>query len=539
MVTRSVLFIRALELRLRKFAAEEDGTLLAFAAVVLVIMLAISGMGLDIMRYETVRTDLQQTLDRSTLAAASLSQTLDSTEVVRDYFEKAGLADKLTKVTVTKGLNYKTVDAEAEADTDPIFMNLLSRENSIDLDAKAHSIAEQRITNVEIMLVLDVSGSMAGAKINNLKDSASEFVDTVLNADGGGRISIGIIPYNGQVNLPQYLQNVYNSEDDHGVANVNCFDLPSSVYSGLGMSTSLEMPVTGHVDTYSSTSTSGYVSVNSSSAVPNPANRWCPVSTTNVVRAPTNDATALKAHINGLSAGGATSINAGMKWGLALLDPGSRSVISAMVAQGQTPGVFASRPYDYGQDDTMKVVVLMTDGEHFSEERLNPGYRAGTSPIYRSSGDGNYSIYINRANTNNDYWVPHRNEWRSSAWNNGYGVYQITWDELWSRQRMTWVAWQLYARAYNSSQAYYNAMDTFRTKTPVETMNSQLQSVCNMARDNNVIVYGIAFEAPPNGQEQIRACSTTDSHYFDADGLEIQSAFRSIASNISQLRLTQ
>ena len=135
--------------------------------------------------------------------------------------------------------------------------------------------------------------------------------------------------------------------------------------------------------------------------------------------------------------------------------------------------------------------------------------------------------------------MPNRSEWRTAPWNSGSGVYQIEWDELWSRQRMSWVAWQLYARPYNSSQAYYNAMDMFRSKTPIATMNDQLQSVCSRARDNNVIVYGIAFEAPVNGQTQIRNCATTESHFFDADGLEIASAFRAIASNISQLRLTQ
>jgi hypothetical protein len=82
-------------------------------------------------------------------------------------------------------------------------------------------------------------------------------------------------------------------------------------------------------------------------------------------------------------------------------------------------------------------------------------------------------------------------------------------------------------------------MDMFRTKTAISDMNDQLQGVCNRAREENVIVYGIAFEAPQNGAYQIEKCASTPSHFFDATGLEIQSAFRSIASNISQLRLTQ
>lgn len=532
---------KALKSRGATFAKEEDGTVLFFAVAMMLVMLMLAGMGVDIMRFETVRTELQQTSDRATLASASITQELDPEDVVRDYFEKAGLSEKLTKVEVTTGLNFRTVRVEARADTNPIFLNLYGKRAVDEIEARALSIAEQRITNVEIMLVLDVSGSMSGAKLSNLKTSAKEFVETVINADGEGRISIGIVPYNGQVNMPQYLQNLFtNRVGDHGVSNVNCFDLPASVYSGLGLPTNTSLPVTGHVDTYSSTSYSNsYVSTTSSSSTPNPNNRWCPVSSSNVILPPTNNINTLQNHIDGLQAIGATSINAGMKWGMTFLDPGSRPIISAMVAQGRTPGQFEGRPFEYDDDESMKVVVLMTDGEHFPEERLNEGYRTENSPIYKGN-DGYYSIYQNRSNTSNDYWVPHRNEWRSQPWPDNSRATRQTWDEMWSSVRMTWVAWQLYARANGgSSSSYYNAMDSFRTKTPVSDMNDQLQSVCSRARANDVIVYGIAFEAPPNGADQIEACATTPSHYFNAEGLEIQSAFRAIASNISQLRLTQ
>ena len=70
-------------------------------------------------------------------------------------------------------------------------------------------------------------------------------------------------------------------------------------------------------------------------------------------------------------------------------------------------------------------------------------------------------------------------------------------------------------------------------------MDSQLQAICALAKDEDVIVYGIAFEAPAGGQTQISRCATSSSHYFQASGLQINTVFRSIASNISQLRLTQ
>lgn len=105
---------------------------------------------------------------------------------------------------------------------------------------------------------------------------------------------------------------------------------------------------------------------------------------------------------------------------------------------------------------------------------------------------------------------------------------------------MQWVAWQLYARPFGGGQTRMDAqMNVFRARTPIETMDSQLDGLCDMARAEEVIVYGIAFEAPENGRTAIANCAISPSHYFNADGLEIRSAFRAIASNISQLRLTQ
>jgi hypothetical protein len=120
----------------------------------------------------------------------------------------------------------------------------------------------------------------------------------------------------------------------------------------------------------------------------------------------------------------------------------------------------------------------------------------------------------------------------------------MTWPQVWAEQSVQWVTWQLYARALgtNDSQraAQYNTwIATIRQQTAVTAMNSQLQSLCAQAKTQGVTVYGIAFEAPSGGQTQISQCATSPAHYFNAAGLQIRSAFRAIASNISHLRLTQ
>lgn len=527
------------------FRRAEDGTLVVFALVLFVLMTMMGGLAIDLMKYEQTRTTLQNTLDRSTLAAASLTQTLEPVDVVHDYFDKAGMSEFLTGVTVNEGINFREVVADATADTQPYFLHMVGFDA---FDAPGHSGAEQRITNVEIVLVLDVSGSMLNNnRLVNLKSAANEFVATVLNSDVENRISIALVPFNGQVNLGPVLRAKYNATDNPNVTDVNCIDLPASVYSSFGMSRTLAMPMTAHADTFSSTNaTNSPVATNSTDyATPNAANRWCPPIAGNIVRLPSYSISDLQGYINGLSAIGATSINAGMKWGMALMDPGARPMFNEFITENRVSGDYAGRPYDFTDEDSMKIIVLMTDGDHFAEERVMDGYKSGLSPIYRSAGDGNYSIHHPTYSGTNKHYVPHRSEWRATPWtSNSTAAVQLTWPEVWGSLRVSYVAWQLYARALGTTSGarttlYNTWVATFRGQTPTGTMDTQLQSACTLAKTNGVIVYGIAFEAPTNGASQISACASSSAHYFNATGLQISTAFRAIASNISQLRLTQ
>ena len=536
--------------RMHDYVRKEDGSLLVFGLALVLLMLMIGGLAVDLMRYEQRRTQLQQTADRSVIAAASLTQSLNPTAVVDDYFQKAGLEEYLDNVTVTQGLNYRIVDVDARADLDPFFAQMVGIDT---FEVPAASTAEQRINNVEIMMVLDVSGSMGGAKIANLKTAAKEFVDTVKQRDAENRISITIVPYNAQVNLGAVLRGQYNATNLHGVTDVNCLELPDSVFATPGISRTLALPMMAFADTSSGTTT-GNTYVNWSSTASNggainAGNPFCRKDTGNIVRLPSVNPTTIKANIDGLVANGNTSITLGMKWGVALLEPGARSMYSTLITANQIPAVLSGRPFDWTDDASLKVIILMTDGEHVSHTRVNDAYKTGISPIYRSTGDNNYSIRhtANRplvAGTN-EYFVPHLGTWQATPWNSGAGVVQQTWQQMWSVVRVTWVAQQMYGRALGIDATtrtnwYNSSLNSLRsTWKSVAQMDSSLQESCTIAKTNGVIVYGIAFEAPSTGQAQISQCSSSAAHYFDANGLEIQTAFRAIASNISQLRLTQ
>jgi hypothetical protein len=118
------------------------------------------------------------------------------------------------------------------------------------------------------------------------------------------------------------------------------------------------------------------------------------------------------------------------------------------------------------------------------------------------------------------------------------GWVQLTWPEVFANASLPYVSWNLIARPNGATNdtAQRNLM---RTASSTGTKNTRLQQICTATKNKGTIVFGIGFEAPTGGKTQIRACASSAGHYYDVTGLQIQTAFRSIASQIANLRLTQ
>lgn len=531
----------------RDFLRQEDGGMVVFALTVLLIMLFVGGMAIDLMRYESERSRVQATADAAALAGASMRQTLPATNVVNDWFAKADLADSLTGVTVENGLNFRTVRAETRTVTRPYFMHMLGVD---ELRSNAAGTAEERRTNVEIALVLDISGSMAGTKLTRLKEAAVEFVEDVLAEDTENRVSISVVPYSGQVNIGPDLTSRYNLTDRH--THSYCADLPAAAWTSTALSRTAPMPQHADADTYNTSNTS--TSWSTSNMTPGTTNIWCMPNATNRVRVHSNNLSTLRNQINALEAIGATSIDAGFRWGAAMLDPGTRPVVQSLVSAGIVPSHFQNRPFDYGDPEVLKVIVLMTDGSHWPNEKVADGYRSGPSIIYRHS-DGYYSIY-HASQPGNKYWVPHRSEWRAVPWSGSSTCTTwscvatatrtpLDWQTVWQQLRVQWVANQLYRRALGGTLASH--LNTLRVREgtvigsgphEVSTMDNRLNGLCTLVKAQNVAIFGIAFEAPTEGASVIQNCASPN-RFYDVNGTGITTAFRSIRSQISALRLTQ
>lgn len=517
---------KSLRDRVTAFTRQEDGSIYPMTLTMLFLMLAVGGMGIDVMRHEEKRVALQQALDNSVLAAASLKQQLDPESVVRDYFAKAGLSQYLTSVDIEKGLNFRTVRAEVDADANPYFLKMLGVD---EFRVKAVSSAEERISNVEISLVLDISGSMSGSRINNLRPAARDFVDTILTNSDPGKASISIVPYSAQVNLGPDLMAQFNVTPIHDRS--YCVELPDDVFGSISLSRTrsfLHNPHFDPISSYSTATPSNYSCAYSNSWDSKPA-----LKSSNYVMPINSSAAELKARINGLSVGGNTSIDLGVKWGALLLDPKARSVTTGLVARGAVASQFSERPLDFDPRETIKVLVVMTDGEHTTEYKLRDGYRTGDSHIWHNSSTGVSTVYYDRSGTTQDYYLPATNRWVTSV---PAGSERLTWQEVFARFTVQSVAYNFYQKPLGVN---YSTKTSEMVEYIYSVKDSRLQKVCNAAKSEGVVIYGIAFEAPTNGKTQIRNCASSDAHYYDASGLQIKTVFQSIANQISDLRLTQ
>ncbi len=532
---------------LRRFAQREDGVLVIFGVYVFILILIMGGIGVDLMRLERDRTKLQYTLDRAILAAADLDQTLDPTSVVNDYFAKAGLYDFLANVTVDEGLGYRVVSAEASSNIETQFMQMTGVDS---LTLTATGTAEERIGGVEISLVLDVSGSMgSNNRLSNLKIAAKDFVDQMVDNSQDGKLSISIIPYATQVSAPDNLFAQLNVSTEQTYS--NCINFQANDFATTAIDPNTEMQGAMYFDPWNYYDGRGY---SPERLVPSPV---CEADSSREILLMQKDRTTLKDFIDALSADGNTSIDVGMKWGSALLDPALKPVVTTLIGDGAISADFASRPNTYDDGETLKIIVLMTDGQNTNQYFIEDSYRSGNSNVWWNAQEEKYSIYVPQYD---EYYWPFNDSWKDHPY--GQGTYEdctysywygwtcntvnepgsaanISYPELWAKTSLAWNAYYNYAGWMGSNSAYnawyYGVFDY----VPSSTKNTRTQSICNAAKDQGIIVFTIGFEAPSSGNAVLSDCASSASHFFDVDGLEITEAFSSIASSIAKLRLTQ
>ncbi|MFD0979617.1 TadE/TadG family type IV pilus assembly protein [Tropicimonas aquimaris] len=511
-----------LRLKLGGFRRDEDGSLIVFSLYIMICMMLAIGMALDTIRFEYNRALLQSTLDRAVLAAADLDQTLVPKEVVEDYFDKAGLGDHLDSVVVTQGINHRSVTANASAEIDTMFMDMVGIKT---LTVPGSGTADETLADIEIVLVLDNSGSMGSNsdyRLNLLKPAAEDFIDAVARDadDTDGTTAISIVPFATQVTAGKDLMDTITHTGDHSSSYCVTFD--EDDFDSTTMSQTKTYRQTAHFDP---SGTSWTASSN---------DLVCSTWNSRTITPWSTDAEYLKGRIDDMQANGWTSIELGVKWGAALLDPSMQDALTALADKGIADEELRGQPFSYDRDNTMKVMVVMSDGENTNQYDIKDGYRSGNSPLMYDSSSKDYTYHYPERSGSYDYWHEDRDQWYTYP--DGSNAKYMTWPEVWADMTVNNFAQNIKRDAIGgSSSTYYDQIVESYGST---LKNSRTSEICQAAKDAGVTIFTIGMDTYGQGDATLSDCASAETYFYDVQSLDISVAFAAIALQINQLRLT-
>lgn len=569
------------------FRSDENGSLTIFSLFIFLLILMMSGMAVDMIRHERMRVDIQNTIDTAVVAASSLTQAAqteaDVDALVREYVEKAGFDPSI--VTVESDLQRpegsevvisRFVNARADFEINTVFMGLLGIE---ELTGGAASGASEGQQLIEIALVLDNSGSMRGDKLAELKSAAKEFVTTVLNNNSPERTIISIVPYAGQVHMSSDLKNRLNlnttsvdlNTDAQAVLNppvhpgaINAF-VPGDTVSDCARFRDGDFATRSVADGLEIELLANFAWRNDGNfSTPAGVDRWCNDVTLDMLVFQ-NSETALHDHIDLMEASGWTAVDYGMNWGLGLLDASFQDIAQGMVDDNVVPASVAGSPVPFGTANVLKYVVLMTDGINTRQFDLKDEFKSGPTRIWYSedqatvpdpndpNAPGNivefngFLVEMPDAPADQRWYVPGDPTTNNDDQNVAdLPADAVQWDhhQLFERFNPTDAADYFFGSSDPAAFAAYS--EAINQDLGFSQADTDLASICAVARGtpgtdeaDDIEIYTIALEAPEAANNLLAECSGRELNHFNVVGAELSAAFNNIATQITQLRLTQ
>lgn len=573
---------------IRQFKKDEDGGLIVLTLLLLISMLVVGGMAVDFMRFEAERTKLQSVSDRAVLAAANLNQERDAGAVLTDFFTAEGYADAIVgEPFVEKTANGSEIRLSSAINMDTFYLRLIGMDT---LTAPATASAVEGTGNVEVSLVLDISGSMGSSMTGNiyrrnadgdpirdadgnietfegtrtrmffLQQAANQFVEDLLLPEYEDRISINLIAYSQHVRLGNdlymalrttpdsmnennvigssfsSLEDGYTAPPEYIWVNADGDEVPAGT-EGATLQAPWDQPVNvewaGGFDVYTNPSrcvtfeddefetltfdtARVYEQVEWVDFYTRPVGRSrndsrlqsesqadfrrepCSPEETHGIILMSQDIDELQAAINSYYPTENTSIHRGMKWGVSLLDPSMRDLIGRI--QTVDEAFRGRRPAEYTDRTTSKYVVIMTDGETVSSQRILP------------ERYDEYDERLGLSETVANYYPRIDDDPTTTAW---YGCYQ------------------------NGTCVWYtnNITETIGTE---EELNEKLSDICDLAGDEVTEVYTISMGL---FNQTMRDCASKEGNAFqstitnDPGEPGLDEIFRKIAEQITALRL--
>lgn len=198
-----------------RFRRDIAANVMAIGAAAIIPLVGVVGGGVDASRMYLAKSRLQQACDAATLAARKELQgsaitggnVPDSLKTTAGNFFRTNFNPGMYGTT---GVNYQLTAGTGTAlngtATASVPTTLMKVFNIPQVNIAATCSADLSLPNIDVIMVLDNSGSMEGDRLAALKTAVLSFYDQLMAAKpAGARIRIGIVPYANTVNVGSVL----------------------------------------------------------------------------------------------------------------------------------------------------------------------------------------------------------------------------------------------------------------------------------------------------------------------------------------------
>lgn len=187
-----------------RFADDERGAIAIAYGPFIIILLVFAGIAIDYARAYIVKKEISRALDAAALAAGSMPVAdEDDMQQMAELYFNANLSKQTKdvyspKITLKLDGNDVTVTSEASV---PTTLMKIAHFDKVDVDAR--TIVSRALKKLEVALVLDNTGSMRwSGKMTSLKDAADKLIEELFLLDESGQyLKMAIVPFTGAVNV--------------------------------------------------------------------------------------------------------------------------------------------------------------------------------------------------------------------------------------------------------------------------------------------------------------------------------------------------
>ena len=220
---------------------DESGNVAMLFGLTSVIVVTLVGGAVDYGRWLSARNQTQTAIDSALLAAGRTAQTTygDATKAVlsaTSYYNQMK-----STITVNDTINFVSVNsattfqARGTAYIKTPFLTLVGipqlpvlQLGDVKQAESTNAVGGNSGTNIEVSMMLDTTGSMAGQKLIDMKTAAKDLIDIVVWSDQSQYTSkVALAPFSAVVNVGDYFQPVTNQNPtpaSHYVYPQSCYN---------------------------------------------------------------------------------------------------------------------------------------------------------------------------------------------------------------------------------------------------------------------------------------------------------------------------